>query len=907
MTIALATRRMRTIVLCCLAGLCTANLAFAQIANDRVHVDIPAQSLSSALTQFGRDTGTEIVFTPEAVSQKMSTAIKGDFAREKAISLLLDGTGLTYRVTTQGAIIINAAPASKSSSAGSVRSDQAARLAQSNAAGSQSQSNIDGPQDTNASSSQSESEKDRLSEIVVTGTHIHGGKNATSPLTSLTREDIERTGVSSTEELIRTLPQNFAGGATDLTNSQFFAGEGSDTNFSQGAGVNLRGLGNDATLLLLNGRRLAAADLGSFVDVSLIPLSAIDRVEVMTDGASAIYGSDAVGGVINIITRKNYEGAATRVRYGSVTSGDRQEIQVGQVVGHEWNSGSALISYDYLHDSAMNAGDRSFASGITQPPAGSGAPAAYVDLLPRESRQNVLTSVSQALTSNVDTFADGYYAKREVRGIQALFSRTITEEIDAQSSNEQYGGTLGLTAHLAADWHGESAATYSRNNSSQHNSFAGVPLRANFGGHASAFAIDASADGKLLSVSGGPLKAAFGGQYRRETYDSQGTRDPIFSGQARTVAAAFGELLVPLVGDGNAVAGMRSLDLSIAGRYEHYSDFGSTTNPKYGLSWSPVAALHVRGTWGTSYRAPLLSELDNSQPVIFAFPYPSVSGSTPAIYLFGGNPQLKPEKATTWTAGADFVPVSIPNMKVALTYFSIAFKDRIGSPIPSSATCCVLINAGPYAPFLTLNPSSAVIAQYFNSRTFRNPYGLTPGSIGAIIDNNLTNVSVRDEEGADLTLQDRVETAIGRFDGTVSATYLTRLQDTILPGTAPVNLAGTVFYPVKFKMRDSIGWTRSGLSATAFLNYSGGYRNNIVTPSQGIASWTTVDFTVRYDSGTNTSLAAARNIIISFSLLNAFDRNPPYVTATAASGVNFDAANASPLGRFASLEVSKAW
>src|ERR1700721_3017376 len=129
MTLALATRRMRTSLLCCLAGLCIAGTTSAQISRDKVHVDIPAQTLSSALTQFGRDTGTEIVFAPEAVNQKVSTAIKGDFAREKAISLLLGGTGLAYRITAQGAIVVGVSAALKTS--GLSVSDQEARLAQS--------------------------------------------------------------------------------------------------------------------------------------------------------------------------------------------------------------------------------------------------------------------------------------------------------------------------------------------------------------------------------------------------------------------------------------------------------------------------------------------------------------------------------------------------------------------------------------------------------------------------------------------------------------------------------------------------------------------------------------------------------------------------------------------------------
>ena len=128
----------------------------------------------------------------------------------------------------------------------------------------------------------------------MTGSHIRGAKNHSSPMITVDRQDIERSGYGTTQQLIRSLTQS-VNSVSDTTvgsvNGGLDDGEGYD-----GAGLNLRGLGGDSTLVLLNGRRLAAAGRGSFVDVSLIPLSAIERVELLTDGASAIYGSDAVGG-----------------------------------------------------------------------------------------------------------------------------------------------------------------------------------------------------------------------------------------------------------------------------------------------------------------------------------------------------------------------------------------------------------------------------------------------------------------------------------------------------------------------------------------------------------------------------------------------------------------------------------
>jgi outer membrane cobalamin receptor len=102
-----------------------------------------------------------------------------------------------------------------------------------------------------------------------------------------------------------------------------------------GAGVNLRGLGSDATLVLVNGHRLSPTGAGNFVDISQIPVGAIDRIDVVTDGSSAIYGSDAVGGVVNIRLRNDFDGAETRLQYGSMADGGPDEYGVEQTFRSE--------------------------------------------------------------------------------------------------------------------------------------------------------------------------------------------------------------------------------------------------------------------------------------------------------------------------------------------------------------------------------------------------------------------------------------------------------------------------------------------------------------------------------------------------------------------------------------------
>ena len=141
------------------------------------------------------------------------------------------------------------------------------------------------------------------------------------PVTVVTRSDIERTGVATTEELVMQIT------AVSSAGGQVNAGQSGLTTYGRSA-VSLRGIGSDKTLVLVNGRRLALfAGGGADVNINAIPLAAIDRVEVLQDGASGVYGSDAIGGVINFILRKDFKGVELSGYYGEPTRGGGGKIQ----------------------------------------------------------------------------------------------------------------------------------------------------------------------------------------------------------------------------------------------------------------------------------------------------------------------------------------------------------------------------------------------------------------------------------------------------------------------------------------------------------------------------------------------------------------------------------------------------
>lgn len=206
-----------------------------------------------------------------------------------------------------------------------------------------------------------------VEQVVVTGTHIRGAQPVGAPLVVITQQEIRQGGFTRIEEVLRMLPQNFAGGPReDTVIQQGSVDRATSTNIFKGAAVNLRGLGAGTTLVLVDGRRLAAGgSTGLFTDIANLPLAAVERIDVLTDGASALYGSDAVGGVVNVILRKNYRGAETTARAVGGAGGTR-DYHLSQVLGTAWSSGSALLSYEFVDRDAVYATDRPVSANTDQ-------------------------------------------------------------------------------------------------------------------------------------------------------------------------------------------------------------------------------------------------------------------------------------------------------------------------------------------------------------------------------------------------------------------------------------------------------------------------------------------------------------------------------------------------------------
>ena len=198
--------------------------------------------------------------------------------------------------------------------------------------------------------------KAQIERVQITGSRINLKQaqiSGVGPVTVIDAEAIQRSGAISVETLLQRLPSS--AGTAGNQGSAYWTSNGYGT-----TQVNLRGLGIDRTLVLLNGRRVVSGGTGanSSVDLNMIPVAMIERIEVLKDGASAIYGADAVAGVVNIITKRAIDGVEASVRYGKTAEGDGAETSADLVWGTKGERGSLMASLNYSENEEVNLASR---------------------------------------------------------------------------------------------------------------------------------------------------------------------------------------------------------------------------------------------------------------------------------------------------------------------------------------------------------------------------------------------------------------------------------------------------------------------------------------------------------------------------------------------------------------------
>jgi len=883
-------------------------------------IQIPAQELGSALRLFSEQSGTPILFSEAVVAGKLAPRLEGVFAADEGLTKLLGGSGLEAVPAPGGARVVRAVQDKPENSGSELRRTD--------------------PEVMTASGKSEVPERDtanetlRADKIIVTGTSLRGMAPESSPLLVYGRDDVLRSGATSIDQFIRALPQNFGGGSTEFTTIGLPNDSNSRQNNTSGASANLRGLGSRGTLVLINGNRMApTSEIGDFVDLSLIPMAAIERVEVLTDGASSIYGGDAVAGVINFILRDDFEGAETTASYGTVTEGRMEEYRFSQTLGSAWDSGNLLGTYEYSSRDNLTLADRP-GIGLFDPRViGDILPEPrLLDLLPGQTRHSLLLSGHQQVSPKLGLSASGLYSERETE--RTRFN--VNASVDTYET-ESAGLTLAFGAdyELSETWAASLGASYGqiRNKQARFRIADGArpadptdDVRTD----SDLWSLDLKFDGDLVSLPGGVVKAAVGAHLRRETFANEILGQQVTADGDRDVSALYAEMQVPLIGEQNAQPGVRRLELNLSGRVDDYSDFGTSSNPKVGLLWSPAEGINIRGSYSTSFAPPPLGRAFSLGRTGQLLPYdfmlgfigeeapdPSLNG-TGYIQVFGTAKDLDPETSETFTAGLDATwSRRGHDWTLSATYYGISFEGRLGStPIPQgltdiSAPGIAWDNPGAFpAGSVVFFPSSQEIDDLVAS--FDIPIALffdsTLDNVGVINNVNVVrNLARTETSGVDIQLDYGTDTPIGSLDAGINANHILDFTQQAAAGTAAVETLNTYLNPVDLTLRGHASLSRGGLTASAFVNYVDSYQVDRTEGADEISSWTTVDATVSYDLGARRS-GWLSGVGLALSVTNLFDEVPPRTPADGAYSLTaYDPTNASPLGRFVTFEVRKAF
>ena len=733
--------------------------------------------------------------------------------------------------------------------------------------------------------------------IVVTGSRIRGAASA-SEVTTLSRGAIVAAGQIDLGEAVRALPQNFGGGQ----NPGVGTGAGLiNSNLNSTSNVNLRGLGPDATLTLLNGHRLPSGGAFAGVDISAIPLAALDRIEVVPDGASALYGSDAVAGVVNVILRRDYVGATTSGQLGASTDGGYFRQQADIVGGTRWAGGGFLLAYDYAHNSGIEARQRSYTASLD--PQNS--------LFPSTRRNAATLSAHQDLGGGITASIDALYANRTSQ----VVGGTAASRFEFRPKVTSFTVAPSLEVSLGADWTLKALGVYGRDRTHYATTFTRTPGTATLTAGCfcnRAISLETGAEGPLFALPGGSARAAIGGGYRNNGLDYSrvvgGKLNSAFD-VSRKNYFAYGEVYIPFVSPETQVRGIDRLSLSGAVRYEDYPGMARLATPRVGLLYAPVRGLTLRGTWSRSFKAPTLFQ----QYIPYeAFLLPAVAfgaggaGST-VLFTSGGNPDLKPERARSWTAGFELKPASLPGLSLEATWFDIRYRDRVLQPIAGSIAAAFR-NPG-FATLINRSPAAASLADLIAGSQFglENFSGTAynPSAVVALIDNRNINVAAQAIHGVDARVGWQGDIGDGsRLTFDLAGTWLDSSQR-LTSALPEVQLAGTIFSPPKVRLRGTAGFERGNFQASSSLNYTGALADRRFATAARIAPSATLDFGMRYTLlvGTGEEPGLAISLVVN----NVFNDNPQIIRTTGPSDTPYDSTNFSPIGRFVAVGLTRHW
>lgn len=462
-----------------------------------------------------------------------------------------------------------------------------------------------------------------------------------------------------------------------------------------------------------------------------------------------------------------------------------------------------------------------------------------------------------------------------------------------------------------------------------------------------------TANGTLFTLPGGDVRVAIGGEIVKYAADTEvvepNNTGPSSNGSSynafeyrRTVKAAYGELLVPVIGEDMGIPGIRSLTFNVSGRLDHYNEFGTIKNPKFAFNWEVFNGLKIRGNYATSFVAPqfstygpdLLSGVPGRSVDTFFGPqtgtldvdlaeYPEARGipacaalgpsatqctlgtaAIPGMRLDGANPEVTPSTGKTWAIGADFNPVFAPDFSASVTYWHTTIKETSGGP-----PLGIILYSDKWHDLLKIYPDGATpaeIEEYRGGRRQRSPLSAGPVYFG--LDFRNFNVYTLFVEGIDFDVNYRHRFEWGAIRAGVSGTYKVKFDQTAWEGE-PVfsvlnkNRFNGTFPANKLDARASLGVDVGAFSASAFVTHTGAFTfwgstaGNPVTTTNGIPtgggdpvkSYTTVDANISYDLAD----VMPGGVEVFLNVDNVFNAFPPFENTSG----GYDSLIAFPMGR----------
>jgi iron complex outermembrane receptor protein len=457
------------------------------------------------------------------------------------------------------------------------------------------------------------------------------------------------------------------------------------------------------------------------------------------------------------------------------------------------------------------------------------------------------------------------------------------------------------------------------------------------------------ADGTLFQLPAGGLRLAFGGELLSYALDTE-VINPLNSGPAsqgsssryfplsRKVESGYFELLMPVISPQMSSV-LRNAELSASGRYDHYSDFGSTFNPKFAADIEFVDGLKLRANWSTSFVAPSMRALGDrlygtysnstarlintvAQVPIARFPaitqipgipcsggYCTIGNNIQGIVVDTGNPNLKPQNGQTWSVGFDISPRLLQGFTGSITLFNNLLRGGITSPC---APGCILNNGALNYQF-TVYPTGATAAEIANKVNDVPIVSVYPQTTYYIFRRAQTNALDLDVSGLDISANYYFDTGIGQFSLGGSISQFLRYMESYA-GSAKYSVINSVginstFPSIARQARLNAGWARDDYALDIYVNNIGGYKNwgsgtinplildangNAFDGGDYVRSWTTIDLHAAWAFSHEGSLGKGQ---IYVDVNNLFDTAPPVFN----NSNGYDPYGANPLGRVISL------